>query len=60
MENARRAALMRALEIMGDRQSLADNLGVRPVVLDGWLAGGVPVPEGTFLRAVDIVQAELA
>ena len=24
------------------------------------LAGGVPVPEGTFLRAVDIVQAELA
>ena len=58
MENARRAVLMRALEIMGNRQSLANSLGVRPVLLDGWLTGGVPVPEGAFLGAVDIIQAE--
>ena len=48
--------MLRALNIVGTRERLAERLEVRPVVLDGWLSGGVPVPEAIFLRAVDIVQ----
>ena len=60
METARRAVMLRALDIVGSREALAERLGVRPVVLDGWLSGGVPVPEAIFLRAVDIVQGSPA
>ena len=58
MERARRAVLLRALEIIGDRESFAGSIGVRPELLDIWLADGKTIPEWAFLRAVDIVQAE--
>lgn len=58
MGNARQAVLLRALDILGNRERLCRAIGGRPVVLDGWLGGEVPIPEAAFLKAVDIIQME--
>ena len=58
MGKARQAVLLRALDILGDREGLSRAIRVRPVVLDGWLSGEIPIPEAAFLKAADIVQVD--
>jgi DNA-binding transcriptional regulator YdaS (Cro superfamily) len=50
------AVLARAAEMTGGREELARRLGVRPQLLDSWLAGATPIPEAVFLKAVDLVS----
>lgn len=58
MEEGRRAILRRAVAIVGDRAVFARQAQVRPIILDGYLAGPAPIPEKVFLHAVDIILAE--
>jgi hypothetical protein len=45
----------RALEIVGDEEALAREIGARPHELKTWLSGMVQPPSDKFLRAVDII-----
>jgi hypothetical protein len=50
--------LRRALEIIGDDKTLADMLGVKERQLGWWKAEKMPIPEGVFLKCVDIVFSD--
>ncbi len=52
-------ALLKAAAIAGGRKALAEQLGVKPADLDKWLTGKGQVPREPFLRAVEIILAEL-
>lgn len=47
--------LQRAAEILGGFEALRRFLGVPAPVLESWMAGRVKVPDGDFLKAVDVV-----
>ena len=47
--------LHRACLIVGGARALAHQLSVSVAQVERWLTGGEPVPDGVFLRAVDIV-----
>jgi hypothetical protein len=51
----KRRVLLKALEIVGDRERLATRLGTRKLHLDSWLAGFSEPPDKFFLRAADII-----
>jgi hypothetical protein len=51
----KRKVLVKALEIVGDRQRLARQIHARPIMIDSWLAGLTPIPDHVFLGTVDIV-----
>lgn len=59
MQNAaaRRAVLVRALQIIGAQEELARRLKVRPALLYSWLAGETPIPQAVYMKAIDIVEA---
>jgi hypothetical protein len=58
MANSRNQVLLRALEIVGGCQQLARKLGTNQAELNSWLAAQTEVPDGAFLKAVDILLAE--
>ena len=57
MPTVRSETLRRAAEIIGD-EKLAEQLGVSSEELAEWKATQKPVPEGVFLKCVDIVVSE--
>jgi hypothetical protein len=44
----------RALEYIGDRQCLADLIGVELATLDHWTSGARLPPDAIFLRVLDL------
>jgi transcriptional regulator with XRE-family HTH domain len=50
--------LLRALQMVGEREDLAHKLGVEPAELGRWLSGSRDLPDAVFLKAVDIVLSE--
>jgi hypothetical protein len=46
--------VIRALEIVGDREQLALTLGTRIALLDCWLDDPSELPDEYYLRAVDL------
>ena len=48
----------RAAEIVGGIAVLAGRMEVRDVFIKKWMAGELTVPQGVFLRCVDIVNAD--
>ena len=54
------SVFVRAAEILGGRERLAEQLGVPLEVLESWASGKAVPPPEMFLRAVDIhVEASL-
>jgi DNA-binding transcriptional regulator YdaS (Cro superfamily) len=51
----KRRLLERALEIVGDRDALAELLDVEPHALELWLTGRATLPERVFVMAMDVV-----
>ncbi len=47
--------LRRAIEALGSAETLAADLGVSVVEIEGWLVGEADPPSAVFLRALDIV-----
>jgi hypothetical protein len=50
-------ALVRAAELCGGAKPLADHLGITARGMRAMLAGLTDVPEGVFLRVVDVLIA---
>jgi hypothetical protein len=57
VRSVRAETLRRAAEIAGSEEALALLIRVTPSHLALWLEGVSDVPDGVFLRAVDIVLA---
>ena len=55
MDGAHVRTLQQALEILGNKERLAIVLGVRIQDLENYLIGNEPLPQQTFLDALDIV-----
>jgi hypothetical protein len=55
MDGAHVRTLQRALEILGNKERLAIVLDVRIQDLENYLSGNEPLPQQTFLDALDIV-----
>jgi hypothetical protein len=53
--DVKRRVMLKALEVVGDRERLAKKLGTRKLHLDSWLAGFTEPPDELFLRAADII-----
>jgi hypothetical protein len=58
--DVKRRVLLQALEIAGDRERLATQLGTRKLHLDSWLSGFSEPPDRFFLRAIDIILGDIA
>jgi hypothetical protein len=58
MSTPRNQILLRALEIAGSSEQLARKLRAEQADLNSWLAGRAEVPDGVFLKVVDLVLAE--
>jgi hypothetical protein len=54
-KDLKRRVLLKALEVVGDRERLATRLGTRKLHLDSWLTGFSEPPDKFFLRAADII-----
>ena len=53
--DVKRRVLLKALEVVGDRERLATKLSTRKLHLDSWLAGFTEPPDKVFLRAADLI-----
>lgn len=53
-------ALLRAAELLGGRDRLAQVMRVPRDDLDRWMSGGAKPPREVFLRVVDIILDETA
>jgi hypothetical protein len=53
-------ALLRAAELVGGREQLANVLRVSKGELDKWIAGEAKPPREVFLRVVDLILDETA
>jgi hypothetical protein len=52
--DAKRRVLLQALELVGNRDELAELLGAGRTQMDNWLADASEIPERYFLRAVEL------
>ena len=55
MQEVRVVTLRRAADILGGEEALALHLGITPSHLALWIRTLADMPDGVFLRAVDIV-----
>jgi DNA-binding transcriptional regulator YdaS (Cro superfamily) len=55
MENAKTRTIGRAVLMLGSAKALADAFGVKPQLVESWLAGTVSPDSIHFLAALDIV-----
>jgi hypothetical protein len=52
--DTKRRVLLQALELVGNRDELAELLGAGRTQMDNWLADASEIPERYFLRAVEL------
>lgn len=57
--NVRSRTLAKAAQIAGGKESLRRRLNVSALLLGVWMSGVQPPPTDVFLKAVDIVEAEM-
>jgi len=57
--NVRSRTLAKAAQIAGGQESLRRRLNVSALLLGVWLSGVQPPPTDVFLKAVDIVEADV-
>lgn len=51
-------SLVRAAEVVGDMELLAEFLGVQPKQLALWMSGVVQTPVDVFLKVVDLLMGQ--
>jgi len=57
--NVRSCTLAKAAQIAGGEESLRRRLNVSALLLGIWISGVQPPPTDVFLKAVDIVEADV-
>ena len=57
--DVRSCTLAKAAQIAGGNESLRRRLNVSALLLGVWMSGVQPPPTDVFLKAVDIVEAEM-
>ena len=55
MPNAKVRTIHRAVQTLGGAKALADAFGVKPALVESWLAGTASPDSVTYLAALDIV-----
>ena len=55
MENAKTRTIGRAVLMLGSAKALADAFGVKPQLVESWLAGTASPGNAHYLAALDIV-----
>lgn len=55
MENPKTRTMRRAVQTLGGAKALADAFGVKPELVESWLAGTASPGNAHYLAALDIV-----
>ena len=48
--------MVRACELLGGPEALAERIGISKVIVRAWMTGSLSPPKGYFFRVVDILH----